>query len=82
MQGYEQVLAEIREGLAPFAQKGQAIHEDTRLVEDLGLDSLKVMDLLLEVEDRFDLAIPLNILSDVQTVRDLAQKLEKLIQEQ
>lgn len=82
MQGYEEVLTEIREGLAPFAQKGQAIHEDMRLVEDLGLDSLKVMDLLLEVEDRFDLAIPLNILSDVHTVRDLAQKLEKLIQEQ
>ncbi len=82
MAGYEEIVAEIRDGLAPFAKEGQTVHEGTRLVEDLGLDSLKVMDLLLEVEDRIDLSIPLNILADVQTVGDLAQELEKLTQEQ
>ena len=82
MSDYDEIVAEIREGLAPFAKEGQTIGEDTRLVEDLGLDSLKVMDLLLEVEDRIDLSIPLNILADVRTVRDLATELEKLIREQ
>ena len=51
---------------------------DTELVGDLGLSSLKIMDLLLEVEDRFDVSVPMNILPDVNTVRDFAQQLEKL----
>ena len=38
----------------------------------------KIMDLLLEVEDRFDVSVPMNILPDVNTVRDFAQQLEKL----
>ena len=36
------------------------------------------MGLLLAIEDRFDISVPLNILPDVRTVRDLAVQLEKL----
>jgi acyl carrier protein len=49
------------------------------LVADLEIDSLKLMELMLEIEDRFDVSVPLNILPDVSTVQDLAVKLEELI---
>ena len=39
------------------------------LVTDLGFDSLQVLELIAELEDRFDVSIPLN---DVPTTRTVA----------
>ena len=35
----------------------------------------------MEIEDHFDITVPMNVLPDVRTVRDLATQLEKLIQD-
>jgi acyl carrier protein len=40
------------------------------LVADLGFDSLQVLELIAELEDRFDISIPL---TDVPTTRTVAQ---------
>jgi acyl carrier protein len=40
------------------------------LVADLGFDSLQVLELIAELEDRFDISIPLN---DVPTTRTVGQ---------
>ena len=40
------------------------------LVKDLGFDSLQVLEVIAELEDRFDISIPLN---DVPTTRSVAQ---------
>ena len=40
------------------------------LVTDLGFDSLLILELIAELEDRFDISIPLN---DVPTTRTVAQ---------
>jgi acyl carrier protein len=79
MASYEEIVASLYEVLEPFAQGSAVLTEDTELVADLGLDSLKIMDMLLWIEDRFDASIPLNVLTDVRTVRDLAVQLEALI---
>jgi len=78
MQGYEDILQALNELLKPFVPQGQAINEDTDLVADLGLDSLKVMKILESVEDRFDISIPLNVLPDVRTVKDFALQIHRL----
>ncbi len=78
MPSYQEICPQLIELLGPFVTDGQEITEDTELVGDLGLSSLKIMDLLMEVEDRFDVSVPMNILPDVNTVRDFAQQLEKL----
>ncbi len=49
------------------------IHENTDLIDELRLDSIKVLDLVLEIEDEFDVSIPLNSLADVRTMGDLAR---------
>jgi acyl carrier protein len=78
MQLNESILKEITAILKPFVPEGQAINEDTDLVADLGLDSLKVMKILESVEDRFDISIPLNILPDVRTVKDFVLQIQKI----
>jgi acyl carrier protein len=81
MAGYEELLKELLNILKPFAKPGQTLHEETDLVADLGLDSLRVMKLVVEVEDRFDISIPINILPNIRTIRDFAAQLEQLLGE-
>ncbi len=81
MREYEDILAELYELLKPFSkEQAETLREDTELVADLEIDSLKLMELLMEIEDRFDVSVPLNVLPDVSTVKDLALKLQDLTQ--
>lgn len=75
MSSYDQVLQQIYQVLQPFAKEGQTLGETTELVADLELDSVQVMELLLQIEDRFDVSIPLNIMPEVRTVKDLVTQL-------
>jgi acyl carrier protein len=43
---------------------------ESDLVADLGFDSLQVLEVIAELEDRFDISIPLN---DVPATRTVAQ---------
>ena len=81
MLAYPQILAELCDELAALTQRRVAVGEDTDLLSDLKLDSLQVMNLLLQIEDRYDISIPVNILPDVKTVRDLASQIEILVRE-
>jgi len=52
------------------------ITADTSITRDLKLDSLAVMDFVMELETRFDTIISIDRLSGVETVGDLAKLLE------
>ena len=58
-------------------RKGIVPLEKLNLVRET-LTSLQVMELIEQIEDHFDMSIPLNILPDIRTVHDLATQLEKL----
>ena len=73
------MLTRVNERLVPFVEKGTAIREDSDFVSDLNFDSLKVMKLVERVEDEYDISIPLNILPDVQTVKDFVIHIQKLV---
>ncbi|HXU87407.1 MAG TPA: acyl carrier protein [Methylomirabilota bacterium] len=77
MSSYETILVQTYETLRPFAS-GQTLTEDTDLLVDLNLDSMRMMELVFEAEDRFDVSIPLNTLASVRTVRDFAHRLQEL----
>jgi acyl carrier protein len=79
MQDYENILQEIYNILRPFVPQGLKIAEETDMVADLGLDSLKVMKIVESLEDSLDISIPLNILPEVRTVKDFALEIQKLI---
>jgi acyl carrier protein len=79
MQQYQSILEKIYELLDPLVEDGTGIQEETDFVSDLGFDSLKVMKLVEQIEDHYDISIPLNILPDVRTIKDFALQLEKLV---
>lgn len=76
MTEYKRILSDLYAGLASFTKGRFEVDENTELVGDLNLDSLQIMELLLFLEDSFDISIPVSILPDVKTVGDLARQVE------
>ena len=74
-----EILPQLIQILKPFTKEGQQLREETKLVGELGLDSLQVMQLLLKIEDHFDISIPLNNLPTIQTVQELVLEIETLV---
>ena len=79
MPTYDDILAIVIELIKPLAAPGRSIQADTDLISDLEFDSLKVMNLIEQVEDRFDVSVPLNILPDIRTVRDFSVQLQAIL---
>lgn len=65
--------AQICKLLEPFNANGTVLSPRTDISSDLNIDSVTVMDFVMEVEDHFDIEIPLNVLSETRTVEDLAR---------
>jgi acyl carrier protein len=76
---YDEILESVIELVRPLAPAGRTVAEGTDLVTDLEFDSLKVMSLIEQVEDRFDVSVPLNILPDIRTVRDFTVQLQHIL---
>lgn len=75
----EEVLHQIFDVLKPRMPKdAPPISAELDIVNDLGLDSMKVMEVLELLEDSFDISIPINILSRIRTVKDLSVEIKKL----
>ncbi|HEX6118217.1 MAG TPA: acyl carrier protein [Dongiaceae bacterium] len=66
------IFAEIAHLLERFRAGDGTITSETVIAEDLTMDSLQVMDLMMELEDRFDVSIPLNLVPEIATVGQLA----------
>jgi len=79
MQDYDTLLKQVCELLDALVEEDIELQEESDFVADLGFDSLKVMKLLEKVEDHYDVSIPLNILPDIQTIKDFVLQLEKIV---
>jgi len=58
--------------LEPFNGDSIELNKLTDLTTDLHIDSVAIMDLLMAVEDTYDISIPINRVSDTRTIEDLA----------
>jgi acyl carrier protein len=67
-----EVLREIRKQLAPYQVAETPITGDTVICDGTTVDSLTVMDMIVELEDRFDIAIPMKRVTEIRTVDQLA----------
>lgn len=52
---------------------------DNDLVADLGFDSLQVLEVIAELEDRFDISIPLNDVPATRTVAQVVAHVSQLV---
>lgn len=82
MAKYDDILEHLFVHMRPLAKPGVELDEATDLVRTLGLDSTTLVDIILDVEDEFDVSVPLNALSDVQTAGELATLIHGLTEEQ
>ncbi|HOB37245.1 MAG TPA: acyl carrier protein [Candidatus Avimonas sp.] len=54
-----------------------SITTDTHIVDDLGADSLDVVDMLMSLEDEFDIEIPDEDVEKIGTVGELVAYIEE-----
>ena len=54
---------------------------DTHIVDDLGADSLDVVELLMSLEDEYDITINDDAVRELYTVREVVEFVEKLLDE-
>ena len=59
-----------------FEVSEDEIQLDTRIAEDLGADSLDVVDLLMSIEDEFEIDIPDDEIMNIHTVGELVTYIE------
>ncbi len=49
------------------------IRLDSSIALDLGFDSIRVLELVAEIEEHFDITVPLNELDGIKTVGDIVR---------
>ncbi|MGI9417890.1 MAG: acyl carrier protein [Geminicoccaceae bacterium] len=74
----ENLVKQVIAVLQKFDKTGKSIQPDTDIAAELDLDSLAVMDVIMELEDSLDISIPLNLIPDIKTVGDLADTIGQL----
>lgn len=71
------VLEKIKSILSEqFDKEEDQITVDTSIVNDLGADSLDVVDLLMSIEDEFEVEFPDEEIENIKTVGDLVKYIE------
>ena len=69
----DDVFQEIRSLLEAHNENKIEITADTELSADLNIDSVAAMDLIMNIEDKFEIDIPLNLVGDLRSVQNLAE---------
>ena len=71
---FERIVALIE----PLNKKSIPLGETTSFADDLEMDSLTVMDLVANIEDEWDIVLPLNMLPELETIGQVADAVTKL----
>lgn len=72
------VMREIRRCLAPYQFGDKEITGNTVISDGATIDSLTLMDMIMELEDRFSVYIPMNVVAEIRTVDQLAGTILRL----
>jgi len=71
------LLEDIKEVVVEqLSVSADEVKEDAKFVEDLGADSLDVVELVMALEEKFDIEIPDDEAEKIQTVADVVTYIE------
>ena len=71
------IEAEVREIICEkLSVKPEQIMPETEFINDLGADSLDIVELVMELEDKFDIQIPDEEAEKIQSVGDAISYIE------
>jgi acyl carrier protein len=76
----DSIVGELCDLLQKYNKEGIELTAATNLGSDLDIDSVEVMDLIMEIEDKFDIDIPINLVSDIERIGDLAKLVSKRLE--
>ncbi len=65
--------------IGPLNKKNIDLTPATTFAANLELDSLTVMDLVADIEDDFDIILPLNMLPDLETIEQVADAVDTIV---
>lgn len=68
----------VRDALKVVRPGGGPVDGGADLVREVGLDSVRVMDLMMEIEDRLDISVPVELLADARTIDQLCAGIVQL----
>jgi acyl carrier protein len=71
-------VREIERAVTTVLGRTVRLQDETDIARDLAVDSLALMNIVMELEDRFDISIPLDRLADIQTIGDLSALITEL----
>ena len=80
MSDYTEVFSIASDIFRKHVQIDRAIQPSDHIQNDLGLDSLGVMEVVADIEDRFNVEIPQEMLERMSTVEDVAKALVQVKQ--
>ncbi len=56
-----------------FSVDAKKISDDTNIAEELGADSLDLVEILMSIEDEFGVSIPDDAIPNIKTVKDVVE---------
>lgn len=59
----------------------EQVNEDSEVIDDLGADSLDIVDLVMTLEEEFDTEIPDEDIENLKTVGDIVKYIEYRVAE-
>ncbi len=80
MTSQQEILQRLCAKIAWLVPDEKLVHPDVDLVQELGFSSIEVMNMLMEIEDEFDISVPLNVLAEVRTPAQLARAVSDLLE--
>jgi acyl carrier protein len=72
MTDISEIIPVLIQLLAPFNLENKALMAATDIPAELNIDSVGVLDFIMEVEDHFDIEIPMNAVANIRTIGELA----------
>jgi len=79
MENREDYAVRLTELVNQLAEAGTFVDVDSDLVDDVGLSSIEIMELVEQLEDEYDISFPLNDLAEIRTINDMVKELERLV---
>jgi len=80
MKTRQEIFNLIEQEIKLLKSDAPALRESTDLTSELGLDSVQVLEMCMQLEDHLDISIPINRLGDVRTAGELTDALVDLQQ--
>ena len=74
-----EITTQICALLAPHNKENVELKSTTDIPAELNIDSVGVLDFIMDVEDKFDVEIPMNVVAETRTVGDLVAVVQKRI---